>query len=151
MTELSKLLIRYLCPTALIIAKYPWRTYFVFVCLLLLRTRVPEDVALGSFIGAIIPFIWTLLTMQRDEDNAKDAALKNVALQFNELNTYICSLGTFFYFNLFPPRRASSSISILVGSGQNRWYRSTIALQPFPHPDIYSLFVQTKRARCLQG
>lgn len=90
-----------------IIAKYPWRTYFVFVCLLLLRTRVLEVVALVSIIGAIIPFIWTLLMMQRDEENAKDVAFKvcfheakheyplrisqNVGLQFNELNAYINS------------------------------------------------------------
>ncbi|PBL01725.1 hypothetical protein ARMGADRAFT_1071236 [Armillaria gallica] len=91
MTTLSKLLIRYLCPIDLIFAKYPWRTYFVFVCLLLLRTRVPEDVALGSFIGAITPFIWTLLMMQRDEENAKDVAFKNAELQFNEFNAHINS------------------------------------------------------------
>ncbi|KAK0448104.1 hypothetical protein EV421DRAFT_1733258 [Armillaria borealis] len=92
MSELSKkLFTRCLCPTALIIAKYPWRTYFVFVCLLLLYTRVPEHVALGSFIGVITPFIWTLLMMQRDEDNAKDVAFKNLGLQFNELNAYINS------------------------------------------------------------
>ncbi|KAK0455716.1 uncharacterized protein EV420DRAFT_1749137 [Desarmillaria tabescens] len=85
----KKMFIKFLYPIALIIGKYPWHIYVVFVLSFSLWSRNIEQIALGCFVGAVFPGSWTIITMQEDQDNKRAAALKKVEQQFIEFNTYI--------------------------------------------------------------
>ncbi|PBK65577.1 hypothetical protein ARMSODRAFT_1022033 [Armillaria solidipes] len=90
MSKISKKpFIKYMRPTALIIAKcypWPWYIYCVFIFLLLHWSRETKDIVFGLLIGAMFPCFWTVMKV---DDIAKGNAVKHIVLQFIQLNAYI--------------------------------------------------------------
>ncbi|KAK0455714.1 uncharacterized protein EV420DRAFT_557404 [Desarmillaria tabescens] len=85
LSTVKKMFTRYLNPIAL----YPWRSYFVFIIILLLWTRNKGFIAFGAIAGAVYPVSRTIIAEQEHHKKIMSEMFKNVGLQFNELSAYL--------------------------------------------------------------